>query len=120
MLTLIYKIVGEGTRALAEYKAGEMLDLLSGLGNGYDISKSGEEPLLIGGGAGVPPMFLLCRNLIAAGTKPTVILGFNSKAEVFYENEFKSLGARVIVATADGSYGVRGFVTDAMKDILYS
>ena len=120
MLTLIYKIVGEGTRALAEYKAGEMLDLLTGLGNGYDISKSGDEPLLIGGGAGVPPMFLLCRNLIAAGTKPTVILGFNSKAEVFYENEFKSLGARVIVATADGSYGVRGFVTDAMKDILYS
>ena len=120
MLTLIYKIVGEGTRALAEYKAGEMLDILTGLGNGYDISKSGDEPLLIGGGAGVPPMFLICRKLIAAGTKPTVILGFNSKAEVFYENEFKSLGARVIVTTADGSYGVRGFVTDAMKDISYS
>lgn len=120
ILTLIYKIVGEGTRALAEYEPGRKLDLLTGLGNGYDMSKAGDEPLLIGGGAGVPPMFLLCRNLIARGAKPSVILGFNSKSEVFYENEFKSLGAQVIVATADGSCGVRGFVTDAMKDLSYS
>jgi len=120
VLTLIYKIVGEGTRALAEYEPERVLDILTGLGNGYDITKAGDEPLLIGGGAGVPPMFLLCRNLIAAGRKPVVILGFNSKSEVFYENEFQALGAQVIVTTADGSYGISGFVTDAMKDLSYS
>ena len=100
--------------------AGEVLDTLSGLGNGFDISKAGEKPLLIGGGVGVPPLYLLCKELIREGKKPTVILGFNKADEVFYENEFRALGAEVIVATADGSYGVKGFVTNAMDGVDYS
>lgn len=112
-VTVIYKIVGVGTEQLSEMKSGEILDCLTGLGNGYDISKS-KTPLVIGGGVGVPPMYNLTKCLLADGQKPTVILGFNTKSEIFYENEFKELGAEVIVATADGSYGVKGFVTDAM------
>ncbi len=119
-LTLIYKIVGEGTKIMSTYEVGKKLDILSGLGNGFDTSKSGDTPLLIGGGVGVPPMYNLCKKLIAEGKKPTVILGFNSKDDVFFEDEFKALGAEVIVATADGSHGLKGFVTDAMKDIDYS
>ena len=119
-LTLIYKVVGEGTKKLSAYKSGVKLDILTGLGNGYCTEKSGEEPLLIGGGVGVPPLYALCKELISEGKKPTVILGFNSKDDVFYESEFESLCARVIVATADGSHGVKGFVTDAMNDISYS
>ena len=119
-LTLIYKVVGQGTEKMSEMGEGEKLDLLTGLGNGYDTSLSGEKPLLLGGGVGVPPLYLLCRELVGEGKKPTVILGFNKADEVFYEKEFASLGARVIVATADGSYGVKGFVTDAMSDVDYS
>lgn len=119
-LTLIYKVVGGGTEQMQNMKAGEKLDVLTSLGNGYDTSLSGEKPLLIGGGVGVPPMFLLCKKLIAEGKKVTVILGFNSKAEVFYEDEFKALGADVYVTTVDGSYGTKGFVTDKMKDIDYT
>ncbi|MBQ5717467.1 MAG: dihydroorotate dehydrogenase electron transfer subunit, partial [Clostridia bacterium] len=96
------------------------LDILIGLGNGYDTSLSGEKPLLLGGGVGVPPLYNLCKKLVAEGKKPTVILGFNSADDVFYENEFKALGADVYVTTADGSYGIKGFVTDAMSDIDYS
>ena len=114
-VTIIYKVVGEGTKQMTEMRAGEKLDCITGLGNGYDISKS-KKPLVIGGGVGVPPMYNLTKCLIAAGQKPTVILGFNTKSEVFYEEEFKALGAEVIVATADGSYGVKGFVTDAMPE----
>lgn len=113
-LTIIYKIVGRGTKAMAEMTGGE-LDLLTGLGNGYDTEPSGDMPLLIGGGAGVPPMYLLARRLMEQGKKPQVILGFNTAAEVFLEDEFRSLGADVTVTTADGSYGIRGFVTDAMN-----
>ncbi len=113
-LTIIYKIVGRGTKAMAEMTGGE-LDLLTGLGNGYDTEPSGDMPLLIGGGAGVPPMYLLARRLMEQGKKPQVILGFNTAAEVFLEDEFKNLGADVTVTTADGSYGIRGFVTDAMN-----
>ena len=120
VLTLIYKVVGEGTAVMADMKAGTSLDVLVGLGNGYDTSKSGDTPLLIGGGAGVPPMYLLCRELIAAGKRPTVILGFGSRDEVFFENEFAALGARVLVTTVDGSYGTRGFVTDAMGGLDYT
>lgn len=116
MLTLIYKAVGSGTLMMSEMKPGKNLDLLTGLGNGYDTGKSGENPLLIGGGAGVPPLYLLCRNLIAQGKRPTVIMGFGSSDEVFFESEFSSLGADVIVTTADGSRGMKGFVTDAIKD----
>lgn len=119
-LTLIYKVVGHGTERMSEMTAGESLDLLTGLGNGYDTSLSGDKPLLLGGGVGVPPLYMLCRELISEGKKPTVILGFNKADEVFYENEFRALGADVIVATADGSYGVKGFVTTAMEGVDYS
>ena len=119
-LTLIYKIVGSGTEKLSKMAKGTVLDLLVGLGNGYDISKSGDAPLLIGGGVGVPPLYKLCKLLIAEGKKPVVVLGFNSLCDVFYENEFRALGAEVRVTTADGSYGIKGFVTDAMADLDYS
>ena len=119
-LTLIYKTVGEGTAAMSGYENGTELDILTGLGNGYDTSLSGEKPLLLGGGVGVPPLYNLCKKLVAEGKKPTVILGFNSADDVFYENEFKALGADVYVTTVDGSYGIKGFVTDAMSDIDYS
>ena len=119
-LTLIYKIVGEGTAEMSRYKEGTKLDVLTGLGNGYDLSMSGEYPLLIGGGVGVPPMYNLCKKLINEGKKPTVILGFNSKKDVFFEDEFNALGATTFVTTVDGSYGIKGFVTDAMGDIDYT
>ena len=119
-LTLIYKVVGEGTEVMAKMEKGTEILTLTGLGNGYDTSKSGDKPLLVGGGAGIPPMYQLCRDLVAQGKKPTVILGFNTADEVFYENEFKTLGASVIVATADGSQGVRGFVTDAFDMVDYT
>ena len=119
-IVIIYKIVGKGTEVLSKLKEGESLDVLTVLGNGYDLSLSGDKPLLIGGGVGVPPMYELAKELIALGKKVTVILGFNTKSELFYEEEFKALGASVIVTTVDGSYGVKGFVTDAMKDIDYS
>ena len=116
ILTLIYKVVGEGTEAMANMKIGEKLDILTGLGNGYDLSLSGDRPLLIGGGAGVPPMFLLARRLIAEGKKPSAILGFGSSDEVFYREEFEKLGIPVAVTTVDGSEGIKGFVTDAMEE----
>ena len=120
VLTIIYKVVGQGTAVMANMTAGEKLDILTGLGNGYDLDKSGEAPVLIGGGAGVPPMYMLAVELLKQGKKPTVVLGFNKKSEVFYEEEFKVLGIDTIVATADGSYGVKGFVTDAIKDLDYT
>lgn len=119
-LTLIYKTVGRGTEKMSTMHPGERLDILTGLGNGYDLSLSGERPLLLGGGVGVPPLYLLAKDLIAQGKKVSVVLGFNTKDEVFYENEFRSLGASVTVATADGSYGVRGFVTDVMQNTEYT
>ncbi|MBQ7355778.1 MAG: dihydroorotate dehydrogenase electron transfer subunit [Clostridia bacterium] len=119
-LTLIYKVVGKGTEQMSATSAGESWLTLTGLGNGYDTSLSGECPLLIGGGAGVPPMYMLCKRLIGEGKRPTVILGFNTKDEVFYEKEFCALGAKVIVCTADGSYGVKGFVTTPMESLDYT
>ena len=116
-LTLIYKVVGEGTKALSKMCPGQAIDILTGLGNGYDLAKSGDKPLLIGGGAGVPPLYALAKRLIGEGKEVTVIAGFNAKDEIFYEEEFRAIGAKVIIATADGSAGVRGFVTDAMKEI---
>lgn len=113
-LTIIYKVVGRGTADMAMRIAGETLLLLTGLGNGYDLTTAGNQPLLIGGGAGVPPMYLLAKRLRAAGKDVQVILGFNTKDEIFYEEEFRKLGCRVIVTTADGSYGVKGFATDAL------
>lgn len=119
-ITIIYKVVGDGTEAMSKMNTGEKLDVLCGLGNGFNTSKSLDKPVLIGGGVGVPPMFNLCKKLIAEGKKVTVILGFNKKDEIFYEDEFKKLGADVKVTTVDGSYGVKGFVTDALKDTEYS
>ena len=119
-ITIIYKVVGEGTEVMSKMNAGEKLDVLCGLGNGFDTSKSLDKPVLIGGGVGVPPMYNLCKKLIADGKKVTVILGFNKKEEIFYENEFKKLGADVKVTTVNGSYGIKGFVTDALKETEYS
>jgi len=118
-LTLIYKVVGKGTEILSKLKDG-ILDTLTGLGNGYDLAKSQDAPLLIGGGVGVPPMYYLAKKLIDMGKKVTVILGFNKAEEVFYAKEFESLGAKTIVTTVDGSVGIKGFVTDALKDLDYS
>ena len=115
-LTIIYKVVGKGTELMSKMKEGS-LDILTGLGNGYDISLSGDKPLLIGGGVGVPPLYMLAKELIKAGKNPTVILGFNTKDEIFYEKEFASLGAKVYVTTVDGSYGEKGFVTDVIKNL---
>ena len=116
-LTLVYKAVGEGTEYMSTLEVGKELDILVGLGNGYDTNKSGDAPLLIGGGVGVPPLYALCKKLIGEGKKPVVVLGFNSAEEVFYKEEFEALGAKVFVSTVDGSYGTKGFVTDAMKEI---
>ena len=118
-LTLIYKVVGEGTEKMSAY-TDETLDVLTGLGNGYNTECSGNAPVLLGGGVGVPPLYLLAKKLIAEGKNPTVILGFNTKNEVFFEKEFKELGAQVYVTTVDGSYGTKGFVTDVMKNLDYT
>ena len=119
IITIIYKVVGKGTEQMQKMTDGE-LDVLTGLGNGYDTSVSGNSPVLLGGGVGVPPLYMLAKTLVAQGKNVTVILGFNTRSEVFYENEFKELGAKVFVTTADGSYGVKGFVTDAIGDIDYT
>ena len=118
-LTLIYKVVGKGTEQMKEMTEGS-LDILSSLGNGYDTSISGEKPLLIGGGVGVPPLYMLAKELVKEGKEVSVILGFNTKDEIFYEEEFKALGAEVFVTTADGSYGTKGFVTDVIKNLEYT
>lgn len=114
-LVLVYKVVGHGTEAMSQMKPGQKLDLLTGLGNGYDLDAVGEKPLLIGGGVGVPPMFMAARKLREAGKPVTVILGFNTAEEVFFEEEFRALGCEVKVTTVDGSKGIKGFVTDAME-----
>ena len=113
-LTIVYKVVGKGTEQMSAMVPGEKLDVLTGLGNGYDLTLAGDAPLLIGGGVGVPPMYNLAKKLTAMGKTVTVILGFNTKSEIFYEEEFKALGCRVTVTTVDGSYGTKGFVTNAL------
>ncbi len=115
-ITIIYKVVGQGTQQMSQMKCGEELDLLVGLGNGFDVAASGQYPLLVGGGVGVPPLYNLCKQLLAQGKEPTVILGFNKADELFYKEEFEALGAKVYVATADGSVGVKGFVTDLLRE----
>ena len=114
ILTIIYKVVGVGTEAMSHLPIGTQLDILTVLGNGYDLSKAGDAPLLVGGGVGVPPMYMLARQLREAGKKVRVILGFNTKDEVFYDEEFRALGCDVTVTTVDGSHGVKGFVTNAL------
>ena len=115
-VTIIYKVVGSGTEQMRGMVAGEKLDILTGLGNGFSTNNDAKRPLLVGGGVGVPPMYNLCKRLLSEGKRPTVIIGFNTKAELFYEEEFKALGVDVVVATADGSAGVKGFVTDAIRE----
>lgn len=119
ILTIVYKAVGKGTKQMSRMEK-ECLDLLTGLGNGYDLTTSGDCPILIGGGVGVPPMYLLAKKLLEQGKRVQVILGFNTASEVFYDEEFRSLGASVTVTTVDGSYGKKGFVTDALGDLDYS
>ena len=119
-LTIVYKVVGEGTEKMAKTEVGAKLLVLTGLGNGYDLAPSGDAPMLIGGGAGVPPMHLLARRLTELGKRVTVVLGFGSFDEIFYKERFEALGARVLVTTVDGSYGIRGFVTDAFSEVDYT
>lgn len=120
VVTVIYKVVGGGTEQMSKMKPGEKLDVLTGLGNGYNLKCAGKNPVLIGGGVGVPPIYMLAKKLIAAGCKVSVVLGFNTKSEIFCENEFKALGCDVTVCTADGSYGIKGFVTGALpKEYTY-
>ena len=119
-VTIIYKVVGKGTEQMSRMQIGETLDVLTGLGNGYDMTLAGDRPVLLGGGVGVPPMYLLAKELIRQGKQISVILGFNTRDEIFYEEEFRALGAEVFVTTADGSYGIKGFVTDALRESDYS
>lgn len=116
-LTLLYKVVGKGTRHMATLPSGATLDLLTGLGNGYDTTKSGETPVLVGGGVGIPPLYGLAKSLLDRGVKPSIVLGFNCAEEAFYVEEFRSLGLEVSVTTVDGSLGTKGFVTHAVQDM---
>ena len=119
-LTILYKIVGKGTLAMSKMKAGDKLDILTGLGNGYDLTVAGDKPLLIGGGVGVPPMYMLAKQLVKLGKTPSLIMGFNTAEEIFYKDEFEKLGVKVTVCTVDGTAGIKGFVTDAMiEDYTY-
>ena len=115
-LTVIYKVVGKGTSKMAEAAPGDGFKVLTGLGNGYNLEKAGAKPLLIGGGVGVPPLYLLAKELVKRGAKPAAVLGFNSAEDVFYEEEFRSAGCETVVTTVDGSYGIKGFVTDALPE----
>ena len=118
-ITLIYKVVGRGTEIMSRMQVGEKLDVLTGLGNGFSLSAPTERPLLVGGGVGVPPLYNLTKKLKQAGKKVQVVLGFNRADEIFYAEEFKALGVDVHIATVDGSVGVKGFVTDAMKELEF-
>ena len=115
-ITIIYKVVGKGTTQMSKMGEGDQLDVLTGLGNGFDVTKCGDTTLVIGGGVGVPPMYGLAKALLAAGKKPIAILGFNKSEELFYEEKFKALGIETIVTTVDGSHGVKGFVTNALPE----
>ena len=119
-LQIIYKVVGKGTEQMSKMVASQKLDILTGLGNGYDLSKSGDKVLLIGGGVGVPPLYMLAKELIAQNKKVEVVLGFNTASELFFEEEFKAIGAKTYVTTVDGSYGIKGFVTNAIDDLDYT
>ena len=116
-LLIIYKVVGKGTEKMSAMEKGEQLDILTGLGNGYDLTVKTERPVLIGGGVGVPPLYKLAKELKKQGKRVSVILGFNSENEIFFEDEFKEIADKVLICTADGSYGIKGFVTDAVQDI---
>ena len=119
-LTIIYKVVGHGTEQMSALPAGTRLDVLTGLGNGYDTTLCGDNPVLVGGGVGVPPLYGLCKRLLSQGRHPSVVLGFNKESEIFLREEFEALGVPTHIATADGSVGTKGFVTDVLKDLSYS
>ena len=119
-ITIVYKVVGVGTKQMSQMSAGQKLDVLVGLGNGYDSCLSGDKVVLIGGGVGVPPLYNMAKRLIKEGKKVTVVLGFNTKDEIFLEDDFKALGADVLVTTVDGSYGIKGFVTNALESLDYT
>ena len=119
VLTIVYKVAGNGTEEMTKYESGRVLDILMPLGNGYDISKSGKHPLIIGGGAGVSPMFGLGKALKSSGAEPVALLGFNSKDEIYYANKFEEAGIKTVITTADGSAGTKGFVTGCIKDIEF-
>ena len=119
-LTLIYKVVGVGTEQMSAMEKGQKLNVLVGLGNGYDLTKSGDAPVLVGGGVGVPPLYKLCKLLKAQGKKVTVILGFNTASEIFCREDFEAIADKVIVTTVDGSYGIKGFVTNALDGLEYT
>ena len=118
-VTIIYKVVGQGTEKMAELTVGEKLDILTGLGNGFDLDKCGDRVLLIGGGVGVPPMYYLAKKLLEAGKSVSMIMGFNKKSEIFCKEEFEALGVKTYVTTVDGSVGIRGFVTNAVDEVEY-
>ena len=120
VLTLVFKVVGKGTEIMSRMQAGKTVDMLVGLGNGYNLEKSGSRPLLVGGGVGVPPLYKLCKELIKRGVSPVVVLGFNKASEVFYKEKFEALGAETYLATADGSLGEKGFVTDVIARLDYT
>lgn len=115
-ITIIYKVVGRGTEQMSKMVQGVKLDILTGLGNGFDTSIESERPLLVGGGVGVPPLYRLAKDLLAQGKQVSVVLGFNTSSEIFYADEFKALGVDLYISTADGSMGVKGFVTDAIRE----
>lgn len=123
-VTIIFKVVGQGTKALAQKKRGDILDVLMPLGNGFDAKNGGEKPLLVGGGIGVPPLYGLAESLVDSGITPQVIIGFNGKDDIILAEEFKVLGINPVITTVDGSVGIKGFVTDAMKtqdfDYIYT
>jgi len=119
-LTLIYKILGKGTAEMTGFQPGKALNLLTGLGNGFDLADAGDHPLLLGGGVGIPPLYGLAKRLRAQGVPVTAVLGFNRSADIFYEAEFQALGAETLVLTADGSYGEKGFVTTPLPRLRYS
>lgn len=115
-ITIIYKVVGRGTEQMKAMEAGEQLDILTGLGNGFSTENGARRPLLVGGGVGVPPMYNLCRRLLGEGKSPIVILGFNTAEEIFYAEEFRALGVETYISTADGTVGTKGFVTDVLRE----
>jgi dihydroorotate dehydrogenase electron transfer subunit len=116
-LTLLVKVVGTGTDQLVNLAPGTALDVLSGLGNGFDMDQAGSHPVLAGGGIGVAPLYGLARRLLDRGVTPTVALGFRSKQDAYYVEEFTALGCPVLIATEDGSLGLKGFVTDAIQTV---
>ncbi len=118
-LTLVYKVVGSGTAQMAAMKSGS-LNLLVGLGNGYRLEPSGEKPVLLGGGVGIPPLYRLAKDLRSQGKQVRVVLGFNTTSELFFQKEFRELGCDVTVTTVDGSAGVKGFVTAPLEKMEYS